>query len=621
MYIKEKKYESIYRKLLKTIRILRFFFDPIIVIQRKILIFVKHLKIIRTMKITLISKIAITLAFLIIVNNTNSLTLNDLNLNLKTNLSLERVTESLDDISADFNRVVNKESSLGMEHVYIRKNIVGGKNVLTQDMISKPNTIYIIQYDYDLNDAKIVIPENSVLDFQGGSLNNGIIIGNGTKINATKYKIFSDIIRNGKFVVDYIYPQWFGALGNGVNDDTNSIQEAVDFASYFTSGFYGEITGISVKIPAGVYHISSTINIKSNAGINVIGDGHTKSILWNKSGTDIFSLSGNNFRGKFDGLRLTTNQGKLSGTAISIIGSGNQIYVTNCWINNLKYGIYCNPSSDSNIHNNTFEYVQTPIYIGGTGSGYFDIAFNVFYNVGPIAQGDDIFAPTFEFNKVTSLTFHHNRITNDAATSAQQSLIKINNCSNIQIENNIFNGNKFRAQSIKVLSSNNVTIKSNFFPKNYNGHQCFISESNDVYIVENIFPTKVTGDYKGLYINNSDYIFIDKNIIGKQSLQNIEVRSTNKINFISITNNQIEGGTIIENYPTIELHNIKNLIFTNNTIMSKDINKYDFILDTTTKAIISLNIFADTAYIDGGTIAILDNNFGKFVYNIITSKN
>ena len=45
--------------------------------------------------------------------------------------------------------------------------------VLTQEMISEPNQIYIIQYDYDLRGDSITIPNNCVLNFRGGSLSNG----------------------------------------------------------------------------------------------------------------------------------------------------------------------------------------------------------------------------------------------------------------------------------------------------------------------------------------------------------------------------------------------------------------------------------------------------------------
>lgn len=66
----------------------------------------------------------------------------------------------------------------GLGRKYLRKNIQQGKNILSQDMINEENTIYIIQYDYDLNNAEITIPDNSILQFDGGSLNNGTVKGN-----------------------------------------------------------------------------------------------------------------------------------------------------------------------------------------------------------------------------------------------------------------------------------------------------------------------------------------------------------------------------------------------------------------------------------------------------------
>lgn len=63
----------------------------------------------------------------------------------------------------------------GLGRVYLRKNIQGGKNILTQEMINAENTLYCIQYDYDLNGATITIPNNSMLYFFGGSLKNGTL--------------------------------------------------------------------------------------------------------------------------------------------------------------------------------------------------------------------------------------------------------------------------------------------------------------------------------------------------------------------------------------------------------------------------------------------------------------
>lgn len=80
------------------------------------------------------------------------------------------------------NKTYDKQSFSGLGRVYLRKNIVGDKNVLTQAMINKANTIYVIQYDYDLKEASINIPENCVLNFIGGAIGNGTIIGNKTKV-------------------------------------------------------------------------------------------------------------------------------------------------------------------------------------------------------------------------------------------------------------------------------------------------------------------------------------------------------------------------------------------------------------------------------------------------------
>lgn len=63
----------------------------------------------------------------------------------------------------------------------LRKNIIEvetptgriKKNILTSDMINKPNTIYEIRYDFDLNGAEIFIPKNSELIFNGGTIFNG----------------------------------------------------------------------------------------------------------------------------------------------------------------------------------------------------------------------------------------------------------------------------------------------------------------------------------------------------------------------------------------------------------------------------------------------------------------
>lgn len=125
------------------------------------------------------------------------------------------------------NKTYDKQSFSGLGRVYLRKNIVGDKNVLTQAMINKANTIYVIQYDYDLKEASINIPENCVLQFDGGSLSNGTIVGNNTKIKTELEKIFNNITIDGNWNVVEAHPEWFGALPDGIYDCTDAIGATV----------------------------------------------------------------------------------------------------------------------------------------------------------------------------------------------------------------------------------------------------------------------------------------------------------------------------------------------------------------------------------------------------------
>ena len=124
-------------------------------------------------------------------------------------------------------REYNPEDFSGLGRVIIRKNIVEvedpiygkvKKNLLYQDMFTQSNTIYEIRYDFNLGGKEITIPEGCVLDFQGGSLSNGIVIGYNTVIRADLVKIFNtDIILRGSWNVANANPEWFD-VGDDVRD-------------------------------------------------------------------------------------------------------------------------------------------------------------------------------------------------------------------------------------------------------------------------------------------------------------------------------------------------------------------------------------------------------------------
>ena len=76
-------------------------------------------------------------------------------------------------------KLKNRNSLYGMGKIILRRNHTFA------EQLTQTNTIYIIQYDFDLNGATVTIPENCVLQFEGGSLSNGTLIGQNTTVTTT----------------------------------------------------------------------------------------------------------------------------------------------------------------------------------------------------------------------------------------------------------------------------------------------------------------------------------------------------------------------------------------------------------------------------------------------------
>ena len=136
------------------------------------------------------------------------------------------------------------------------------------------NSIWIIAYEYDLGGANVALPENVTLKFNGGFLGNfGILTGNNTIIEAGLNQVFSltgDF--DGTIKADAFFPQWWGAVGDGVNDDTSPIQKAISLAAV------GQDRNSSmVRLIAGRYKTTGTITIPKD--ITLLGDGLDKAII------------------------------------------------------------------------------------------------------------------------------------------------------------------------------------------------------------------------------------------------------------------------------------------------------------------------------------------------------
>ncbi len=121
----------------------------------------------------------------------------------------------------------------GESHSLINHNLYAiEKRVLTQDMISKSDTTYCIQNDYDLKGESIIIPDNCVLRFDGGRLFNGTLVGKNTRIDARDVTVFYSINIKGSWDCPRITSHWFDTTKD------NSIVELINLAS---DNLYNEI--------------------------------------------------------------------------------------------------------------------------------------------------------------------------------------------------------------------------------------------------------------------------------------------------------------------------------------------------------------------------------------------
>lgn len=141
------------------------------------------------------------------------------------------------------------------------------RNILTSDMIRNPNTIYEVRYDFDFENETIVLPKDSILHFEGGSFSNVTLEGDNTTIQAQNYEIFKNVQIRGTWATSDFYVEWFGAKGDGVNDDTTSIQKALDVVLSVTLPFH-----ITVHL-SKTYRITDTLNIHAETTLkgNFIG--------------------------------------------------------------------------------------------------------------------------------------------------------------------------------------------------------------------------------------------------------------------------------------------------------------------------------------------------------------
>jgi|GEM_PF-1891899 len=159
-------------------------------------------------------------------------------------------------------------------------------------------------------------------------------------------------------------PNWanvrtFGAVGDGVADDTDAFQAAIDalghrkvFGDYnFHPEFYVFGSPTTLYIPAGVYKITRSLSILHRVGVHFVGeDPATTRIKWGGSQGGTMLVTDGNLSGRFE--RLTWD-----GAGLAAIGVGH-------WFNSYK-GLPGDRHGGSSHHvDEVFTDLKVGIYAG-----------------------------------------------------------------------------------------------------------------------------------------------------------------------------------------------------------------------------------------------------------------
>jgi hypothetical protein len=211
----------------------------------------------------------------------------------------------------------------------------------------------------------------------------------------------------------------FGAVGDGVTDDTAALQAAINAVPVTAGGTLPTLPsitaqgGYAVVIPRGVYKITSTLVVGSRR-MMFLGNG-----MIGSNGTIIYQTTANSdffdyYTGSLDGISFYGIQfygmGKASGTGNAVrLGRSGQTafscHFQRCWFTAIPNAcIYADYTSDLCIQGCAIENAVYGVYVANTGIGGGDIGKfegNTFYGLtyGVYATGgENLLIATNQFN-------------------------------------------------------------------------------------------------------------------------------------------------------------------------------------------------------------------------------
>lgn len=298
--------------------------------------------------------------------------------------------------------------------------------------------------------SNITIPSNVTLNFEEGAVIsvdsektftiNGAFNANASPIFTGPGNVIGSTVPNG------VYPQWWGAIGDGFTNDTGAVQAAMDFAATLQNNKV-------VAIPEGTYSVR---NLYYRQGISIAGNGSSSvlkadssCVVWN-SIIECESIDGVNINGViFDGNKNVIPGDDQSGVVNMWVTNCTNVQITNCTFQHNWYvGININNCNVLSFVNNRFIDLDCGIITMHTPSNNILIDGNYF-------DGSDMSEPISIYG--TKEGYHNN----------------------ITITNNIIK-NHIYGHGILLRAAKNVVVENNTIDRNGTGIKCAAATYNGI---------------------------------------------------------------------------------------------------------------------------------------------
>lgn len=343
----------------------------------------------------------------------------------------------------------------------------------------------------------------------GGATNASSVIYNPAGIGAVSTTVQTKLR-------EYVSVQDFGAVGDGVANDTSAIQAAITASN-----------GKSLYFPAGTYKVTSKTTFSSLVGTTIFGD-RLKSIITAPTliGLWAFDTSCSNLT--IDGITFAGITTDMSVQTVALETNAPYSTITNCYFHDFSIGLnvrseitnYCN------YNNNIFE----DIIGNASGYGYalynlgqyVNIQGNTFINVG---RHDIYLSGSYVSPSVPQGSQYVTVANNISYNNGAEAIALFATSSEGAVKGVIVTGNIIYNPTTTAIGLDQNTI------------DCVVTNNA-------IFGKSDSSLTYGIYLNGSTTAntYPTRNIISNNFISNASTRGINCINAIS---NTINGNTIV----------------------------------------------------------------------------